>query len=301
MKTFYEYLTESPQIPSNFALTLDSLTPKNKDKFDAALITLKAAMEQGSIRKTDLDNIKSVFNNSCEATWEKHYQYAYLNQPRDVRDAAPHAKEEEDIYYKAKNFRNMDGIIKKYSKFANTSQLIGYAIRIASEYASLKDIMDHLATNIVKGKAPSLNIKPINPNQVRGTCGWCLRDIAIDKSGLMSHHGFTRPGVGYQTQSCAGVNYKNLEVSRDGLKARIKVTEQEKSNLESRSKDLPKVITLNVRKTGSRDIITIGKEDPNWSKAYHSTEVNLESEIRSITKELEQLNQTLIKWEIKTK
>jgi hypothetical protein len=294
MKTFYEYLTESPQIP-NFTLTLDSLTPKNKDKFDTALITLRDAMDQGSIRKAELDNLKTIFNNSCEATWEKHYRDPFLNQSREARDASPYATEEEDIYYKDKGFRNMDGIIKKYSKLADKSELIGYAIRIASEYAPLKDIMDHLKTNATKGRAPSVAIKPVNPNQVRGTCGWCLRDIAIDKTGLMTHHGFTRPGVGYQTQSCSGVNYKNLEVSLDGLKARIKVTEQEKSNLESRLKDLPKSITLNIRKTGSRDIVVIGKEDPNWEKAQRNTKANLESEIHSITKELEHLNNELSK------
>jgi hypothetical protein len=299
MKTFYEFLTESPQIPSNFALTLDSLTQKNKDKFDAALVTLRDAMEQGTIRKTDLDTLKSVFNNSCEAAWEKHYVKAFLNQSREVRDASPYATEEEDLYYKNKGFLNTTGIIKKYSKFATKSELIGFAIRIASEYAPLKDIMDHLKTNVIKGRVPSETIKPVNPNQVRGTCGWCLRDIAVDKTGLMSHHGFTRPGIGYQTRSCAGVNYKNLEVSLDGLIARIKSTESEKENLESRLKQLPHAISLNTRKLGSRDIVVIGKEDPNWEKALHKTKINLESEISSITDEIKKLNQVLSKWQAK--
>jgi hypothetical protein len=294
MKTFYEFLTESPQIPS-FTLTLDSLNLNKKNKFDAALLTLRDAMEQGTIRKTDLDTLKSVFNMSCEATWEKHYVDAYLSQSREVRDASPYAKEEEDLYYKNKGFTNMNGIIKNYSKLATKSELIGYAIRIASEYAPLKDIMDHLKTNVTKGRIPSAVAKPVNPNQVRGTCGWCLRDIAVDKTGLMSHHGFTRPGVGYQTQSCSGVKYKNLEVSLDGLKARIKATEQEKEKLESRLQDLPKVITLNIRKPGSRDVVVIGKEDPNWNRAYQTTKVNLESELRGITSELASLEKELTK------
>jgi uncharacterized protein (DUF342 family) len=112
----------------------------------------------------------------------------------------------------------------------------------------------------------------------------------------MSHHGFTRPGTGYQTQSCSGVNFKNLEVSLDGLNARIKVTEQEKENLELRLKQLPNAITLNIRKIGSRDIISIGKEDPNWEKALKTNKINLESEIKAITDELKHLNQVLSKW-----
>ena len=298
MKTSNAIITkDSVIITLDFILTLDSLSLKNKDKFDAALLILKTAMEQGSIRNADLDTVKSALNVACESTWEKHYVIPFLEQSREERDAATYSKEEEDLYYKNKGFANMDGIVKKYSKLAGKSRLIKIAVDIASEYVPLKVIMDHLKGNVTKGRAPSLTVKPVNPNQVRGTCGWCLRDIAIDKNGLMSHHGFTRPGIGYQTQSCAGVNFKNLEVSLDGLNARIKATEQEKSNLESRLKELPKAITLNIRKIGSRDIIAIGKEDPNWEKAMRNNKINLESEIKSVTNELEMLNKVLSKWE----
>lgn len=297
MKSSNSIITESLAIPSNFILTLDSLSLKNKDKFDNALLILRTAMEQGSIRNADLDTVKSALNNSCSSAWEKHYVTPFLEQSREERDAATYSKEEEDLYYKNKGFANMDGIVKKYSKLAGKSRLIKIAVDIASEYAPLKDIMDHLKSNVTKGRAPSTIIKPVNPNQVRGTCGWCLRDISIDKNGLMSHHGFTRPGDGYQTQSCAGVNFKNLEVSLDGLNARIKATEQEKTNLELRLKELPKSITLNIRKIGSRDIIAIGKEDPNWEKTMRNTKINLESEIKSVINELEMLNKVLSKWE----
>ena len=302
MKTFREFRAESvqitpKQIPSNFTLTLDSLSLRNKDKFDSALLTLRTAMEEGSIRKADLDGVKSILNTACESTWEKHYVKAYLDQSREERDSATHATEEEDLYYKNKGFVNMDGIIKKYSKLAGKSKLIAVAIQIASEYAPFKGIIDQLKSNVTKGRAPSLNVKPVNPNQVRGTCGWCLRDISVDITGLMSHHGFTRPGTGYQTQSCAGVNFKNLEVSLDGLNARIEATEKEKQNLELRLKQLPKAISLNIRKTGSRDIIAIGKDDPNWEKALQTNKVNLESEIKAISNELNDLHKVLLKWQ----
>lgn len=297
MKSFNEFIIEALTIPSDFKLTLDSLNPKDKNKFDYAMITLHNAVNQGSIRKVELDTLKSVLNGACSATWEKHYVDAYLNQTHEQRAASPMAKDEEDLYYKDKGFRNMPMIIKKYAKLAHKSSLISMAVQIATEYAPFKDIMDHLKTNATSGRAPSLNIKPVNPNQVRGTCGWCLRDIAVEKTGLMSHHGFTRPGVGYQTQSCNGVNYKNLEVSLDGLHARIIATEQEKKKLESRLKDLPNALTLNIRKTGSKDIIAIGKDDPNWDNAHYITKINLESEIRSITKELEGLKKVLQNWQ----
>jgi hypothetical protein len=116
----------------------------------------------------------------------------------------------------------------------------------------------------------------------------------------MSHHGFERPGVGYQTQSCSGVNFKNLETSLDGLKARIKNTQLHKTNTELQLKELPRAISLNVRKSiGSREMTVIGKEDSLWAKTYKNAESNLQSEIRSVSSEIDFLNKELRKWQIK--
>jgi hypothetical protein len=114
----------------------------------------------------------------------------------------------------------------------------------------------------------------------------------------MSHHGFERPGVGYQTQSCSGVNFKNLETSLDGLKARIKNTQLHKTNTELQLKELPRAISLNVRDRRSR-MIAIGKENLLWANTYKNTESNLQSEIRSVSSEIDFLNKELRKWQIK--
>jgi hypothetical protein len=65
-------------------------------------------------------------------------------------------------------------------------------------------------------------------------------------------------------------------------------------------KELPRAISLNVRKSiGSREITSIGKEDPLWAKTYKNAESNLQSEIRSISSEIDFLNKELRKWQIK--
>jgi hypothetical protein len=48
------------------------------------------------------------------------------------------------------------------------------------------------------------------------TCQCCGRDI-LAETGVIAHHGYERPGDGYQTASCPGAKELPFEVSRDGL------------------------------------------------------------------------------------
>ena len=300
MLQFKEYITESSPVPTNLPLASGALTGRSKEKFEAALINLQVAVKEGTIRKADLETIKYALNDAYRLTWEQYYVRDYLKQSREQRESSPHVKEESDLYYKDKSFKTAPSIVKNYTKFANQSKIIAMAVQVAIEFAPFKDIMDQLKSNMTTGRAPSTTVKYTNPNQVRGTCGWCLRDIAIDRSGLMSHHGFERPGVGYQTQSCSGVNFKNLEMSLDGLKSRIKNTQLHKTNIEAQLKELPRAISLNVRKSiGSRVMTAIGKEDPLWTKTYKNVESSLQSEIRFVSSDIDFLNKELRKWQIK--
>jgi len=294
MIKFKEFIAESFTVPMHLPLASSALTGKIKDRFEASLINLQMAVKEGTIRKADLEIIKNDLNRACEIAWENLYSKPHMwgqgNNPNIT-------KEEHELYYKDKGFRTMPSIVKNYTKFAGSSKIVAVAIQIASEFAPFKDIMDHLKSNMTTGRVPSTTVKVTNPNQIRGTCGWCLRDIAIERSGLMTHHGFTRPGYGYQTRSCSGIKFKNLEVSLDGLKARIKTTTEEKKDVESELARLPKITSVTIRKSPvSKEMVTIGKEDPRWEKAYKSTEFSLTSDIRALANELSYLNKTLMEW-----
>jgi hypothetical protein len=47
-------------------------------------------------------------------------------------------------------------------------------------------------------------------------CQICAREIKA-KKGYIAHHGYTRPGHGWQTRSCAGAQHLPYEVSRDAI------------------------------------------------------------------------------------
>lgn len=52
------------------------------------------------------------------------------------------------------------------------------------------------------------------------TCQICARAIKAN-TGVIAHHGYQRPGMGWQTRSCFGAMHKPYEVSRDAIKACI--------------------------------------------------------------------------------
>ena len=65
----------------------------------------------------------------------------------------------------------------------------------------------------------------------KGTCQICGKSYRIPK-GILSHHGFRRPGEGYQTSSCYGARDLPLEVSNFLLLNHIEETKKSAEQLE---------------------------------------------------------------------
>jgi|SRR5215831_2276533 len=61
------------------------------------------------------------------------------------------------------------------------------------------------------------------------TCQICGRDIK-SKNGFIAHHGYKRPGSGWQTASCFGAKYRPYEVASDALPKAIARLEQQIAN-----------------------------------------------------------------------
>ena len=158
MIKFKQYIAESLVVPTHMPLADAAVQGRNKDRFIASLENLRMAVKEGTIRKADLDTIKSDLNRACEASWDKWFNPMYWAKNNDPSIT----KEETDIYYKSKGFRDAPGIIKNYTKFAHKSKIVAMAIQIAAEFAPFKDIMDHLKTNMTTGRAPSTTVKYVN-------------------------------------------------------------------------------------------------------------------------------------------
>lgn len=62
-------------------------------------------------------------------------------------------------------------------------------------------------------------------NVASTTCQICAREIK-SANGLIAHHGYQRPGYGYQTRSCFGARWKPYECGHDAIDAYLPKLEQ---------------------------------------------------------------------------
>lgn len=79
------------------------------------------------------------------------------------------------------------------------------------------------------------------------TCQICGRVIKA-KNGIIAHHGYKRPGGGWQTASCAGARFLPYEVSCDRLPPTIEFIKRHIAMVEVKLNDFidnpPKTLTV---------------------------------------------------------
>ena len=154
-----------------------------------------------------------------------------------------------------------------------------------------------------------LSVPVINHHQT--TCQICARPI-LSKLGLIAHHGYRRPGGGWQTASCIGARHLPYEVSCDALPPAIKIIEswlnECKENLKTFLANPPSVLveisTWSNKKWEWTRPENFNQNDPSYrSSMPHTYECEYshrkhayENNIRTATSELAFLNDRLAKW-----
>lgn len=144
------------------------------------------------------------------------------------------------------------------------------------------------------------------------TCQICAREIRASK-GLIAHHGYKRPGGGYQTGSCFGARYLPYEVSCDRLPFAINYFQNfivtQKSYLENFLKNPPSTLTRrSFRLHGKEETYTKPQNfDPNnrlyaystsqmYEIEFESRRFNVTSSIEAAERELKFLKERLANW-----
>lgn len=84
---------------------------------------------------------------------------------------------------------------------------------------------------------------------IKSHCQICAREIKA-RTGVIAHHGYQRPGNGWQTSSCLGARYLPYEESRDRI-PEVKATYEGllttyKARLEDTLNNPPEEITENL-------------------------------------------------------
>lgn len=113
----------------------------------------------------------------------------------------------------------------------------------------------------------------------------------------MAHHGYKRPGHGWQTASCPGIRFKPLEVSSEGLEWLITTLRERLTNLNlavANQEFQPNY--LMAKRTRNGPVETITRDDPLWPRLFVRHLAELESEITTIEHELPMLDKKLADW-----
>lgn len=270
--------------------------PKWHERTVEGLATLSEGLEADTIRKVHLDGAKSNLNRAVDKAWDHHVCTPHvfggkINElPQDVRK----------FYYdiRISGLYSLRTAARKLAACEIDHPIVTAMKEVVDEANALGEASRYLATVQVKGRAPA-QPKPVNPNQERGTCSCCQRDIAVKGQG-MAHHGYQRPGDGYQTLSCEGTNFPNLEKSLEGLHFMIRVVDQRLEGVKLRLSKVDEVTKLNdpFHKPRHGELPKYVKkgEDrfPYLLSCYKS---NLKAEVKACEKHQEYLGETLKTWE----
>ena len=142
-------------------------------------------------------------------------------------------------------------------------------------------------------------------DQLRGLCQACGGEWAIVGASI-SHHGYTRPGGGWQTGSCYGARHQPLEESCEVTAQLAVVLARHRTEQLSRLQQLRggRMAHLTLieeffnreRWRTEQRAVTITPIDARWARAVEIEIVKAESNIRHIESDLRIVTQRVTDW-----
>jgi hypothetical protein len=275
--------------PENFPL-LQSLA-RNGARFDEAVRIIAGALETGSIRNQVLQPVKQVLGSAVEGAWTRtvsepfFYGGKFESQSKEVNEL--------NGSIMIMGLHSVIATSKKLTRTKAQGPAVDAMRAIITEALPLAEAVNSLKPKVVMGREPAAS-KPVNPNKVVKTCPCCFRGIAV-VSARMAHHGYERPGTGWQTASCPGIRFRPLEVSSEGLVWLISRLKDQRSLLNESIDDAPLKQTLSVRDAG-QGFVEITRQSPRWTRVYRHYVAELETQVRMINADLPTLETRLRNW-----
>lgn len=215
---------------STYAHTFAALAAETRfsrstpEQFIQALDVLARHEAEGLVTKTEHDWLKAGFNNAFEKAWQSTVREPYFNNGR-YADRTPAERELETKLGLYPQTHTVGGYLKKVEKaVAADGQMRTDMLNVLRELVPVGARVVALREKIGK-RPPSKTSKTAIAHAEREakamTCQCCAGRI-LAETGLIAHHGYQRPGTGWQTASCYGARELPFEVSRDALASYIK-------------------------------------------------------------------------------
>lgn len=257
-----------------------------------ALAVIAAGVATGTIRNAAWKDAKDCLSRATDNAWCEAVQKPFFwgmgdEVPEPVRD----------LHYSI-SIMGLHDVIAASKKLAKSNldhPAVAAMRAFTAEVLPLSLAVASLKDKVVKGRAPSDKPPvPENPDKVVRTCPVCFRQIAV-VGRHMAHHGYRRPGSGWQTASCAGTRFKPLERSNDGLVWLIGALKRQQETVCVKLAELPSLKELRIPVRGGEPRVFV-PGDPGWLRHYRALEANLTAEQVSLERELAHLAEVLAKW-----
>lgn len=286
-------------IPDQFAVIRPE-SERKADRFDQAVEVLRSGVANGVVRNKDLQDAKSTLGAAIYDAWQKT-----VSSPFFWAGKYEEQSEEINLVNMAVSVSTLHdclSAVKKVNAFGLSGPVIDAMRAVLDEASPLAEAAKSLKTNVVKGRAPNPNPKPVNPDKKIGTCSCCFRGIAVAGNAGMAHHGYERPGTGSQTSSCSGIRFPSLEISLEGLEWGIGVTEKRLASLRENlvnAPDLTEVpwIAYEVRHGQRVPVARVCQAgDPDFAKHHRNYVRRLDAEVYQTGSNLTFLNEKLDEW-----
>ena len=280
-------------LPDNFPLLLQGV--RQPDKVLDAIELFRGGLATGGIRNMDFQDAKSRLGRALDQAWEYHVSSPFFHAGRWEAQPKP-----VQALNRACNPSSLHDLLA-VAKRLDTSEVTGPAIdamrMLTAEVLPLAEAAREMKGLVVKGRAPAPP-KPVNPDQVRGTCSCCFRDTAVIDTGRMAHHGYERPGGGYQSASCAGVRFPPLEVSTEGLEWLVWSTSEKLGADRERlgRRDEMNTIIYEAHENGRLVPRTIRQGEERWDKVLRAWTRMMEHAVQTGERQLDHFEKELETW-----
>jgi hypothetical protein len=190
----------------NFDAFADRLTDRRIAGLTDAVAKLEAGIAAGVVRNADFVSCKEAINWAVDTAYD-HYQDEY----RDYGDGP--------LVMGAYN-------VPSAIKYATKNRPRNYLERLAvlTALLPLHELIQRAKLMVVKrqtGPGAPKTAKQLEREACTMTCQ-CCGGRYLANTGTIAHHGYQRPGDGWQTASCIGAKFEPFEVSRERLYVHIK-------------------------------------------------------------------------------
>lgn len=280
-------------LPDDFPLLLSDA--RQPDRIRAAIDLFRDGIAAAGIRNVDFQEAKSRLGRALEQAWERQVGAPFFHAGRWAEQPEP-----VQALNQSCNPHSLHDLLS-VAKRLEASDAAGPAVdamrALTAEVLPLAEAARELKGLVVKGRAPAPP-KPVNPDQIRGTCSCCFRDTAVIDTGRMAHHGYQRPGDGYQSASCAGVRFPPLEVSTEGLEWLIWSTSEKLGTDRERlsRRDEMTTITYEAHEKGKLVPRKVSRGEEGWDKTFRAWTRMMEHAVQSGERLLDHLEGELETW-----